>query len=76
MVRASAKQTAVQFPQLMHSFCRKWIFLFSSSQFTWWASRKAIPFLMFAAAVSGAGFWLVLSLGLMAVNMLLVMISG
>jgi len=36
----------------------------------------AIPFLMFAAAVSGAGFWLVLSLGLMAVNMLLVMISG
>jgi hypothetical protein len=26
--------------------------------------------------VSGAGFWLVLSLGLMAVNMLLVMMSG
>ena len=35
-----------------------------------------IPFLAFAAAVSANGFWLAVSLGFMAINMLVAMITG
>jgi hypothetical protein len=35
-----------------------------------------IPFLAFAAAVSANGFWLAVSLGFMAIDMLVAMITG